>query len=409
MVYVQNIEGNPLMPTTRYCKVRKMLKGGLARVVQRMPFTIRLNYKTTEFKQPISLGIDAGSVYIGVSATTEDKELYAAEVHLRTDIVGLLATRRELRHTRRIRKIRHRKIKLNRSRKTNKLLPSTEHKVCSHIRIINEVYKILPISFTTIEAAQFDIQKINDPEISGVEYQKGEQYGFWNVREFVLCRDEHTCQYCKGKSGDRVLNVHHIESRKTGGDSPNNLITLCKACHSKIHKGLISLDKERGIRLHNTVAMGIIRKYVFKRAKSLYGNVRMSYGYKTKCDRIANNLKKSHSTDAFCISGNLKAKPLNFFYAIKQVRRHNRQTHKSNYSKGGYRKSNQAPFKVRGFQLFDKVLYREDTYFVFGRRQRGGFSLKNINGEKIFSDAYPSQLKLIQHSKRLLIEQIKRY
>src|SRR6266699_2908506 len=61
-------------------------------------------------------------------------------------------------------------------------------------------------------------------------YQQGPQLGFWNVREYVLFRDGHTCKWCLGKSGDKIFNVHHIESRKTGGDSPDNLITLCETC-----------------------------------------------------------------------------------------------------------------------------------------------------------------------------------
>lgn len=83
-----------------------------------------------------------------------------------------------------------------------------------------------------VETASFDIQKIKNPDIQGAEYQQGDQLGFWNVREYVLFRDGHTCQCCKGKSKDKILNVHHIESRKTGGNAPNNLITLCETCHT---------------------------------------------------------------------------------------------------------------------------------------------------------------------------------
>ena len=95
-----------------------------------------------------------------------------------------------------------------------------------------------------MEVASFDIQKIKNPEITGGEYQQGEQLNFWNVREYVLFRDNHTCQYCHGKSGDKVLNVHHLESRKTGGDAPNNLITLCETCHKKYHEGKIQLKQK---------------------------------------------------------------------------------------------------------------------------------------------------------------------
>ena len=100
------------MPTERFGKVRRMLKNSLAHVVRRIPFTIQLDYDTTDFTQPVTLGIDAGSKYIGVSATTTDKELYAADVELRNDIVDKLSTRREQRRTRRNR-LRYRKPRFN--------------------------------------------------------------------------------------------------------------------------------------------------------------------------------------------------------------------------------------------------------------------------------------------------------
>ena len=95
MVYVTNRQGKALMPTDRYGKVRRLLKSGLARVARHIPFTIQLDYDTTEITQPITLGIDAGSKFIGVCATTDKKDLYAANVELRNDIVDKLSTRRD--------------------------------------------------------------------------------------------------------------------------------------------------------------------------------------------------------------------------------------------------------------------------------------------------------------------------
>ena len=112
MVYVTNRQGKALMPTDRYGKVRRLLKSGLAHVVHRIPFTIQLDYDTTEITQPITLGIDAGSKFIGVCATTGKKDLYAANVELRNDIVDKLSTRREQRRTRRGR-LRYRKARFN--------------------------------------------------------------------------------------------------------------------------------------------------------------------------------------------------------------------------------------------------------------------------------------------------------
>ena len=109
MVYVLNQNGQPLMPTEAYAKVRILLKTGRAKVIRRCPFTIQLQYSSTNYTQEVSLGIDAGSKHIGVSTTTKDKVLYEADVELRNDIVNLLSTRRQNRRSRRNRKTRYRK------------------------------------------------------------------------------------------------------------------------------------------------------------------------------------------------------------------------------------------------------------------------------------------------------------
>lgn len=151
---------------------------------------------------------------------------------------------------------------------------------------VNEIHKILPITKIVIEVAQFDTQKMKNHDISGSDYQNGEQLGFWNVREYVLFRDGHKCSHCKGKSKDPVLNVHHLESRKTGGDSPSNLVTLCESCHKAFHKGEIELKKKRGKSLRDAAVMGIMKWKLYEELKSRYDNVSMTFGYITKYNRI---------------------------------------------------------------------------------------------------------------------------
>jgi hypothetical protein len=233
-VYVLNCHGQPLMPCQPR-KARVLLKEGKAKLVKMLPFTIQLLYGSSGYKQAVALGVDAGTRHIGVSAAAAQNVLFEAEVLPRSDIQELLASRLQYRRTRRSRNTRYRKARfLNRKKPEGWLAPSIQHKVACHIKTIRLIHKLLPISRTSIEVAQFDMQKIKHPEIEGVEYQQGPQLGFWNVREYVLFRDHHTCQWCKGKSKDSILNVHHIESRKTGGDSPDNLITLCETCHDLI-------------------------------------------------------------------------------------------------------------------------------------------------------------------------------
>ena len=219
MVYVLNKQGKPIMPC-KEAKARKLLKQNKAKIAKHEPFTVQLLFDCENQTQEVNLGIDAGSKHIGVSATTEKQVLYEADVELRNDIVDKLSSRREARRTRRGR-LRYRPARFrNRIKSKHKgwLAPSIEQKINTHIQTIKHLYEILPITKLIIETAQFDIQKINNPEISGEGYQRGEQLGFWNIREYVFHRDNHECQCCHGKSKDNILNVHHIESRKTGGN-----------------------------------------------------------------------------------------------------------------------------------------------------------------------------------------------
>ena len=414
MVYVLSQHGQPLMPTENHAKVRALLKHGKAKVIQRCPFTIQLLYESTTHTQKINLGIDAGSKTIGISATTDSKVLYESEVVLRNDIVELLSGRRALRNSRRSRKTRYRKPRFdNRKKPDGWLAPSIRQKIETHVTVVGNVMKILPVTKIIVETASFDIQKIKNPEIEGEGYQHGEQLDFWNVREYVLFRDGHTCQCCKGKSKDNILNVHHIESRKTGGNAPNNLITLCETCHKAYHKGIITLPNEihRGMRFRDAAFMGIMRWAFYDRLKELYNplgaEVINTYGYITKNTRIEHGLPKEHYVDARCISDNPAAKPLDHYYFQKKVRCHNRQIHKNTILKGGIRKRNQASYEVKGFRLYDQVLWKGQKCFIFGRRSTGRMDLRLLDGTHINASVGHKNLKLLSMRKNYLIEQRK--
>ena len=420
MVYVLNKENKPLMPCSNR-KARILLKQNKAIVVKRTPFTIKLIYGSSGYKQEITLGIDAGSKTIGVSASTNTKELYAGEVELRNDIVSLLSARREQRRSRRNRKTRYRAPRFNNrvsGKKPGWLAPSVNNKIDSHITIINNMCSILPVSKIIVEVASFDIQKIKAIETgkevpTGTDYQAGEQLDFWNVREYVLFRDNHLCACCKckAKSGDteeikikrKILNVHHIESRKTGGNAPNNLITLCEVCHDDYHKGKIKLNLKRGAKYNDATFMGIMRWSLYNKLKETYNiPVQMTYGYITKSTRIKYKLDKTHRIDALCISGNPTAKQLDYIYYQRKIRCHNRQIHKCTINKGGTRKLNQLPYIVKGFRLFDKVKYNNKEYYIHGRRSKGSFVLKTLTGETL--EIMPSKIKLINKQHSYLIE-----
>jgi len=255
-VFVLSKDGKPLMPTKRFGKVRRLLKEEKAKVAsgqsthfrpfKREPFTIQLLivicvfrhacYETTEFTQPVTLGIDSGYEHIGFSAVTEKEELIAGEVEMLsgmfaslTDAFGLQAERNEQRRMyrrNRRNRLRHRKPRFdNRKKENGWLAPSIQHKLLTHVRLmvicgdkpacVGQIKSILPITNIVVEAANFDIQKIKNPDIFGTEYQQGEQKGFSNTREYVLHRDGHQCQNpdCFGKTD--ILHVHHIDMNRT--------------------------------------------------------------------------------------------------------------------------------------------------------------------------------------------------
>ena len=411
MVYILDKEGKALMPTERHGKVRRLLRDGKAHVAKLQPFTIQLDYESTTHKQEVSLGIDAGSVHIGVSATTKNKELFAAEIVLRNDIVKKMASRKEMRRSRRGRKTRYRAARFdNRHRADGWLAPSIRNKVDSHLKVTRLLHTILPISKTTIEVAQFDVQKIKNDKIQGIEYQQGEQMDFWNVREYVLARDDHKCQHCKGKSGDKILNVHHLESRQTGGNAPNNLITLCETCHKAYHRGEFELKVKRGTSLRDVAVMNIMRWAIYRQAKHEFCNVHLTYGYITKHTRIHYGIEKTHCDDAFCISKNVEALRLGSYIKCRCLPRHTRALHVCNPKKGGIRRSAVASHWIGNthLQKYDTVKWNGVICFVAGSTN-GRPIIRDIDGKQIAltpSVNYRT-LKFIKRNKGFLIQEYK--
>ena len=407
-VFVLNMRGQPLMPCSP-AKARHLLKANKAKVKRRTPFTIQLSIATGETKQDVILGVDSGSKHIGLSATTEKTEVFASEVELRQDISGLLADRLAFRRVRRHRKTRYRAPRFNNrvhSKHKGWLAPSIENRIQAHISRIDAVCKLLPVNKIVIETASFDIQKIKNPDVEGEGYQQGNQLGFWNVREYVLWRDGHVCQHCRCRSKDKILNVHHLQSRKTGGDAPNNLITLCETCHKALHAGKIKLKVKRGKSFKAETFMGIMRRTLLERVRLTHPHlpVENTFGYLTKHKRVGLGLPKTHCADAFCIAGNLKAQRSGVYLYQKQTRKHNRQIHKCSILKGGVRKLNQSRYLVEGFRLFDKVKCLGQVGFIFGKRSSGYFDVRTLGGKKLSLAIHAKKLTLLEKRKTFLTE-----
>lgn len=414
--YVLNKRGEPLMPCSPG-KARILLKQQKACVVKRTPFTIKLLHGSAGYKQPITLGVDAGSKHVGLSASTEKRELYSEEFTPRNDVVELLSTRRQNRRSRRNRKTRYRAPRFNNrvhSKHKGWLAPSVEVKIQEHITVIKRICRILPVTLVRVETAEFDTQRLKamlagKPLPVGTDYQLGEMYDEYNVRQYVLKRDNYTCQCCGAHTTAKKavkLHVHHLESRKVGGNAPSNLITLCTTCHNNLHKGKITLDgKKRGKTLRDAAFMGIMRNTLLTRLRNeLHIPVQNTYGYITKLLREQNDIKKSHVNDARCISKHPLAEPCSICYRTKAIRHHNRQIHKAKILKYGIRKANQAPYIVKGFRLWDKVLYNGQECFISGRRTSGYFALRKLDGTTITNSISFKKLQLLEPATNYLIE-----
>ncbi|MBP1931821.1 RNA-guided endonuclease IscB [Ammoniphilus resinae] len=328
MVYVLNEHGRPLMPTTRYGKVRRLIQSGKAKVKGRKPFTIQLLYPTTSYTQSLTLGIDSGYENVGVSVVSEKTEVFAAECKLLTGMSERLKGRAMYRRQRRSR-LRYRKPRFdNRRRSGGWLAPSIQHKLDSHLRLVEKVKRILPINQTILEVANFDIQAIRNPEIEGIIYQMGEQFGFFNLREYILHRDHHQCQYpkCRNKNPHPILQVHHVGFWKGDrSNRPRNLIALCDWCHTPqnhLSTGFLYgwEPKEKSFRPETFMSMVRWKLIALLNAKP-------TYGFLTKSKRILQGLEKSHATDAFVIAGGSNQSRIQSFL-IRQVRRNNRSLEK---------------------------------------------------------------------------------
>jgi hypothetical protein len=329
-VCVVNQYGRPLMPTTPR-KARRLLQAGKARIISRRPFTIQLLYGTRGYTQPITLGVDAGYATVGFSAVTEQEELVGGEMKLLEGMSQRLSERAMYRGGRR-RRTRHRQPRFdNRRRAEGWLAPSIQHKLDSHLRLIDRLCAVLPITHIVIEVASFDIQRLKDPDIAGEGYQQGEQTGFWNLREYILHRDGHTCHtqrvpsgnpQCPNRAKEKVLQVHHLGYwRGDGSDRPANLITLCTRCHTpENHQpgGLLWGWQPVLKSFRPETFMSLVRW----RLVAAVG-AEATYGYLTKSRRIELALPKSHAHDAFVIAGGstqARAEPL----LLEQVRRNRR-------------------------------------------------------------------------------------
>jgi 5-methylcytosine-specific restriction endonuclease McrA len=315
------MRGQPLMPTTQRTG-KKLLKEGKATVLKRCPFTIQLTYATGEAKQSIQLGVDIGYTKIGFSAKIDKLEVISGTLTLRKDVSKKIKEKRRYRKARRSQLWYRKPRYLNRKKDKGWLAPSTQHRLDSHLELVKKLKSLLPITCEKVEVANFDSQKIQCPEITGIEYQQGELQGY-EVKEYLLDKWERKCAYC-GKI-DVPLEVEHIVPKsRDGTDRVSNLTISCRACNLK--KGsktaeefnFTIVQQKAKKPLKATACLNSIRWRIVKQLNAQY-----TYGYVTKYHRNKLGLEKSHINDAFVIAGGTHQERCHP-YKIFQVRRHNR-------------------------------------------------------------------------------------
>lgn len=311
-VFVLDTNRKPLTP----CKpgvARSLLKAGKASVFRRYPFTIILNKKVDANPEALELKLDPGSKVTGIALKQGNRIIFAAELlHRGQQIKEALQSRRQLRRSRRNRKTRYRQARfLNRTRPKGWLAPSLQHRVDTLMTWVHRFRRLAPVVRITQELVRFDLQLMENPEISGVEYQQGALQGY-EVREYLLFKWGRTCAYCGAQNVP--LEVEHIQPRSKGGsDRVSNLTLACHSCNQAKGNGdirdflsgqpdvLSRLLRQAKSPLKDAAAVNSTRWALFKALKATGLPVTTGTGGQTKFNRLRLNLPKAHWLDAACV------------------------------------------------------------------------------------------------------------
>lgn len=368
-VYVLDKDGNPLMPTTRFGKVRRMLKDGLAKAVCTKPFTIQLQYEPkTHVTQKVVLGIDPGRTNIGVCAVREDGTcLFAGEEETRNrDIPNLMTNRKMHRQASRrgerlarkrlakkhgtttdrwnprhipgcekavpVKDIRNTESRFaNRKRPKGWLTPTARQLLRTHENTVTLISKILPVAEVSAEINRFAFMKLDDPAICGTAYQRGPMHGFSSVREAIETIQGGRCLLC----GKPIRDLHHIVPRSHSGmNTAENLAGLCEECHEDVHKEadaarrLGTLKKGTKKKHAGASVLNQIIPHLLERLDAKYP-VTVTEGWQTKAFRDAHGIPKTHAADAYCVACAALDTQTVFdapkkSFPMKQYRRHDR-------------------------------------------------------------------------------------
>jgi 5-methylcytosine-specific restriction endonuclease McrA len=310
--FVLNHNKQPLDPIHPSI-ARRLLKAGKAAIFRMYPFTIIYKREVNQTPTPIEIKLDPGSKTTGIALLQNDKVVWAAELtHRGRNISASLESRRAIRRNRRARKTRYRPARfLNRTRQSGWLAPSLQHRVDTTLTWVNKLIKFAPIGSIVQELVRFDLQQLEHPEISGIEYQQGELLGY-EVREYLLNKWNRQCTYCEAK--DVPLQVEHVKPKASGGTNRiSNLCLACDKCNKK--KGVLDIkvflakkpellkkiQSQLKAPLKDAAAVNSTRWALFNRLKLTGLPVSTGSGGSTKFNRTKLGLPKTHWLDAACV------------------------------------------------------------------------------------------------------------
>ena len=406
-VYVRNHDSTPLMPCLP-AKARKLLRAGKAKVVERCPFTIQLQWQCEGQVQEVTAGIDKGSHVTGIVCAGNGEVLLAAEIHHRLDVKEKMDARRNNRKQRRARKWYRPARFFNRasSRRGGRLPPSIKTNVEEVIRVVKQLP--LPIAHIVVEDVQVDIARLNNPTLHGAQYQDPTRLDE-NLRIACLMRDGYQCQRCEKRNGR--LEAHHLIYREQGGkDTLSNLLILCEECHQKVHQGKLAL-KVTGVSGH----LDQIAQRTMQGKSYLYATLgehtplSLVFGYETSAFRKARGLAKMHLADALCVAtlltGEIVPEQCTNVYRIGFRPRQTRRQYHDLPRKGQGRVRYQVNEALAGFRKGDVVRVKQRwVKQVNSIYSTGYLAFKRVKGEP--AQAKPHDCQLLERGRTVLWQKV---
>jgi len=320
-VFVLDKHKRPLMPCTEK-RARLLLARGRAVVMRVYPFAIRLKDRIGGKTQPVRVKLDPGSKTTGIALVREKGQIQHVLTlmelaHRGHQINKSLDQRRGFRRRRRS-QLRYRAPRfLNRTKPKGWLAPSLQHRVDTTRSLVNRLRGLAPITAISQELVRFDTQKMENPEISGIEYQQGTLLGY-EIREYLLAKWGRECAYCTAT--DTPLQIEHIDPKASGGS--NRISNLTLACHDcNQEKDRQSLDqffatskrlknhqsrKDRILAqckkpLRDATAVNATRWALHQTLTATGLPVAVGTGGRTKFNRHSLNIPKTHALDAACV------------------------------------------------------------------------------------------------------------